>query len=94
MNSVFFELLDNGVLCYLDDILVYSRTVDEHLTILDKVFALLAKHKLYLKEKKCSLFLSRVNFLGHVVSSEGVAMESGKIDVVQKWPTPTTVTHV
>lgn len=94
MNSVFFELLDNGVLCYLDDILVYSRTVDEHLAILDKVFALLAKHKLYLKEKKCSLFLSRVNFLGHVVSSEGVAMESGKIDVVQKWPTPTTVTHV
>ena len=94
MNTIFFELLDNGVLCYLDDLLVYSRSVDEHLVLLDKVFALLAKHKLFLKEKKCSLFLSRVNFLGHVVSADGVAMESGKVDVVQKWPTPTTVTLV
>ena len=94
MNTIFFELLDNGVLCYLDDLLVYSGSVDEHLVLLDKVFALLAKHKLFLKEKKCSLFLSRVNFLGHVVSADGVAMESGKVDVVQKWPTPTTVTHV
>ena len=94
MNSIFFKLLDNGVLCYLDDLLVYSRTVDEHLVMLDKVFGLLAKHKLYLKEKKCHLFLSKVNFLGHVVSADGVAMESGKVEVVQKWPTPTTVTHV
>ena len=94
MNRIFFELLDNGVLCYLDDLLVYSRTVDEHLILLDKVFSLLSKHKLYLKETKCSLFLSKVNFLGHVVSSDGVAMESGKVEVVQKWPTPTTVTHV
>ena len=94
MNRIFFDLLDNGVLCYLDDLLIYSRTVDEHLQLLDRVFSLLAKHKLYLKEKKCSLFLKKVNFLGHVVSADGVAMETGKVDVVQKWPTPTTVTHV
>ena len=94
MNRIFFELLDNGVLCYLDDLLVYSRTVEEHLVLLDKVFGLLAKHKLYLKESKCSLFLKRVNFLGHVVSAEGVAMESGKVEVVRSWPTPRTVTHV
>ncbi|MDY6966716.1 MAG: reverse transcriptase family protein, partial [Halobacteriota archaeon] len=80
MNSIFFELLDNGVLCYLDDLLVYSRSVEEHLVMLDKVFGLLAKHKLYLKEKKCHLFLSKVNFLGHVVSADGVAMESGKVE--------------
>ena len=82
MNRIFFDLLDNGVLCYLDDLLIYSRTVSEHLQLLDRVFALLAKHKLYLKEKKCSFFLKKVNFLGHVVSADGVAMESGKVDVV------------
>lgn len=82
MNRIFFELLDCGVLCYLDDLLVYSRSVEEHMVLLDKVFGLLAKHKLFLKEKKCSLFLSRVNFLGHVVSADGVSMESGKVDVV------------
>ena len=94
MNRIFFELLDNGVLCYLDDLLVYSRTVEEHLVLLDKVFGLLAKHKLYLKESKCSWFLKRVNFLGHVVSAEGVAMESGKGEVVRSWPTSRIVTHV
>ena len=62
--------------------------------MLDKVFGLLAKHKLYLSESKCSLFLDKVNFLGHVVSAEGVSMESGKIDAVRAWPVPKTVTHV
>ena len=69
MNNIFFELLDEGVVCYLDDLLVYSRSVEEHVVLLDRVFALLRKHKLFLKESKCSLFLDRVNFLGHVVSS-------------------------
>ena len=57
MNSVFFDLLDNGVLCYLDDLLIYSKTIAEHHVLLDKVFALLNKNKLYIKESKCHLFL-------------------------------------
>lgn len=88
MNQVFFELLDCGVICYLDDLLIYSKTVESHRTLLDKVFALMAKHKLYLKEKKCHLFLERVNFLGHVVDEHGVSLESNKIDAVSKWPVP------
>ena len=75
MNQVFFELLDDGVVCYLDDLLLYSRNVPEHIILLNKVFSLLAKNKLFLKDSKCHLFLERVNFLGHVVSSEGVAVE-------------------
>lgn len=94
MNNIFFDLLDKGVLVYLDDVLVYSKTVEEHVRLLDEVFAIFQKYKLYLKESKCSLFMSRVNFLGHVVSAEGVSLESGKVDVVQKWPVPQTVTHV
>ncbi len=57
MNRVFFDLLDEGVLCYLDDLLIYSRTLEEHKQILDKVFALLNKNKLFIKESKCHLFL-------------------------------------
>ena len=57
MNAVFFELLDNGVLCYLDDLLLYSKNVAEHKILLDKVFSLLKKYKLYIKESKCHLFL-------------------------------------
>ena len=57
MNTIFFEMLDHGVLVYLDDVLIYSKTVEEHILLLDKVFALFQKHKLFLKEKKCSLFL-------------------------------------
>ena len=82
MNTIFFDLLDHGVLVYLDDVLVYSKNVADHVVLLNKVFALFAKHKLYLKESKCSLFLDKVNFLGHVVSSAGVSLETGKVDVV------------
>ena len=94
MNNIFFDLLDKGVLVYLDDVLVYSKTVEEHQVLLNQVFALFSKYKLYLKESKCSLFMERVNFLGHVVSSNGIELESGKVAVVEKWPVPTTVTHV
>ena len=75
MNQVFFELLDQGVVCYLDDLLIYSRDVEDHKRLLDKVFSLLSKNKLYLKDSKCHLFLERVNYLGHVVSAKGVEVE-------------------
>ena len=55
------------------------------------MFALLAKHKLYLKDSKCHLYLERVNFLGHVVDASGVSMEGGKLDAVKKWPEPQSV---
>ena len=57
MNNVFMDLLDSGVLVYMDDILVYSKTVAEHKILLHKVFDLLARNQLYVKEEKCSLFL-------------------------------------
>jgi hypothetical protein len=75
MNQVFFELLDAGVVCYLDDLLLYSKNIEEHIVLLDKVFTLLSKNKLFLKDSKCHLFLERVNFLGHVVSSNGIEVE-------------------
>lgn len=94
MNRVFFELLDNGVLCYLDDLLIYSKSVEEHKQLLDKVFSILQRNKLYIKEQKCHLFLEKVNFLGHVVDKNGLSVESGKVDAVSKWPVPQNVTQV
>lgn len=79
MNNVFFDLLDNGVLCYLDDLLLYTKDVDSHRVLLDKVFEILAKNRLYIKAKKCHLFLQRVNFLGHVVDANGVSLETNKV---------------
>lgn len=58
MNNVFFELLDEGVLCYLDDLLLYTKDVESHKRLLDKVFHILNKHKLFIKAKKCHLFLT------------------------------------
>lgn len=94
MNQVFFELLDKGVVIYLDDLLIYSRDVASHKKLLNDVFALLAKHKLYLKASKCHLYLERVNYLGHVVDAQGVSVEKGKVDCVKEWPVPQTVNQV
>ncbi len=82
MNNIFFDLLDEGVVCYLDDLLLYSRSVEEHQRLLMKLFQILSKNKLYLKANKCHLFLEEVNFLGHVVSAHGVTMEAGKLQAV------------
>lgn len=65
--------------------------MEEHKALLSKVFALLSKYKLFIKESKCHLFLESVNFLGHVVSGEGVSMEQGKLTAVKEWPAPINV---
>ena len=69
MNYVFFDLLDKGVLVYLDDVLLYSRMLDEHLVLLDAVFQKLADHQLHVKESKCHLLMASVEFLGHILDA-------------------------
>ena len=72
MNHVFFDLLDDCVVIYLDDLLIFSKSVEAHKAALHRVFARLAKHQLYLRPEKCALFLKRVEFLGHVFDHYGV----------------------
>lgn len=79
MNKILFQLLDKCALVYLDDILVYSRSVEQHIKDLDSVVQILAEHGLHLKESKCALFLESVEFLGHTISSKGVSVEQGKV---------------
>lgn len=75
----------------MDDLLIYSKNVPEHIKLLDHVFGLLSKNKLFLKDSKCHLFLEKVNFLGHIVSSDGTAVEQGKVDAMKNLPVPENV---
>ena len=81
-------------LVYLDDIIIFSKSVDEHLERLVRVLDRLRSAKLKLKPEKCSLFQKSISFLGHVISAEGVATDPAKIKAVSEWPVPTSVKEV
>ena len=78
----------------LDDILIYSGTVREHLEHLRKLFEVLRKQQLYGKIKKCAFMLSEVNFLRFIIGKEGIKVDPVKVGAITTWPTPTTITHV
>lgn len=94
MNQTFRALLDECVLVFLDDILVFSRSLEEHEQHLRRVLTILRENKLYAKESKCELVKTQVEFLGHIVSRTGVSMMEDKVRAVSEWPVPRTVTDV
>jgi transposase InsO family protein len=81
-------------LIYLDDIVVYSSTFDEHLERLEAIFQCLEDTGLKLKPSKCRFFQRKIKYLGHIVSSEGVGTDPEKISVLRNWPTPKSVQEV
>ena len=85
------DLLDVCVLVYMDDILIFSKSAEEHHQHVRQVFKHLNEKKWHVKQKKCALFLEEVEFLGHVVSSEGIKVTHDKIDAMKLWPQPKTV---
>ena len=91
MQEVFRDCLDRFVIVFLDDILVYSKTAEEHAAHLETVLALLRKHELYAKQSKCQFFRQKIKFLGHVISSEGISVDDDKIKAIQDWPVPQNV---
>ncbi|KAL5579150.1 hypothetical protein UlMin_011592 [Ulmus minor] len=94
MNRVFRAYLDKFVIVFIDDILIYSRSQEEHAEQLRTVLSTLSEHRLYAKFSKCEFWLDRVQFLGHVVSRDGISVDPAKIDAVSKWPVPTNVTEI
>lgn len=94
MNDILRPYLDKFVVVYLDDILIYSKTPEEHAEHLRKVLTLLRQHKLYAKFTKCHFGIRSVEFLGHIVSAEGIATDPRKIEAVVKWPQPRTLTEL
>ena len=94
MNSVFMPELDKFVVVFIDDILVYSKNKKEHAEHLRIVLTRLREHQLYAKFSKCDFWLKEVQFLGHVLSAEGVAVDPSKVKDVLDWKPPTTVHQV
>ena len=94
MNWVFRPFLDRFVIVFIDDILVYPRSEEEHAMHLRYVLQTLREHQLYAKFLKCEFWLDQVIFLGHVVSKDGIHVDPKKIEAVIDWPRPTTVTEV
>ena len=94
MESCLAELHLDWCIIYLDDIIIFSKDPDEHITRLEGVFEKLAKVGLKLKPSKCEFFCSSLKYLGHIVSRDGIATDPKKIEAIRNWPHPKTVTDV
>ena len=94
MNRVFSPYLDKFVIIFIDDILVYSGSSEEHLEHLKIVLQTLRERELYAKLRKCQFWLDRVSFLGHVISVERVSVDPKKIEAVVNWKPPKNVLEV
>jgi hypothetical protein len=94
MNKVFMEYLDKFVVVFIDDILIFSKIEEEHETHLRLVLEKLRAHQLYAKFSKCKFWLTKVAFLRHVISVEGVSMDPGKVKDVLDWMPLTNVSEI
>ena len=77
---------------FIDDILIYSRTREEHAEHLRIVLNILREKQLYVKLSKCDFWMSEIQFLGHVISAQGLSVDPSKVEVVLRWERPKTVT--
>nr|ADC55379.1 gag-pol polyprotein [Oryza brachyantha] len=94
MNKVFMEYLDKFVVVFIDDILIYSKSEEEHEQHLRIVLEKLREHQLYAKFSKCDFWLHEVKFLGHVINAQGVAVDPSNVESVIKWTPPKTVSQI
>ena len=88
MESCLGELHLDWCIIYLDDIIIFSKNPDDHITRLEGEFEKLAKAGLKLKPSKCEFFHSSLKYLGHIVSKEGIATDPRKIEAIRNWPCP------
>ena len=86
--DLFRKLLYKGVLVYLDDILVYSETFEEHLSLPQQVMDILSKANMKLKLAKCRFALRKLKWLGHIVSAQSLSPDPKKLDAIKHFPTP------
>ncbi|GJV88731.1 putative reverse transcriptase domain-containing protein [Tanacetum coccineum] len=94
MNRVCKPYLDKFVIVFINDILIYSRNKEEHANHLRIILELLKKEKLYAKFSKCDFWIRIVQFLGHLIDSQGLHVDPAKIEAVKNWASPTTPTEI
>ena len=94
MNRVFSPYLDKFVIVFIDDILVYSGSPEEHAEHLRTILHILRERQLYAKFSKCQFWLDKVDFLGHVISAKGISVDPHKIKAIVNWKPPKNVSEV
>ncbi|GJR02411.1 putative reverse transcriptase domain-containing protein [Tanacetum coccineum] len=94
MNRVCKPYLDKFVIVFIDDILIYSKDEKEHEEHLKAILGLLKEEKLYAKFSKCEFWISKVQFLGHVIDSRGIHVDPAKIESIKDWASPKTPTEI
>ncbi len=91
MNDIFRDMLDRWMIVFIDDILIYSNTREEHIHHVRSELKRLMQYQLYAKAEKCEFHQTSISFLGYIISQEGVAMDERKVKAVLEWPKPQTV---
>ena len=94
IDRVFGDLLFQGVVVYLDDVMIYADTLEEHQRLVREVLRRMELHQLSAKLSKCRFHQTSVEFLGHIVSQDGIAMDPKKVESISQWPRPTCVKDV
>jgi hypothetical protein len=94
MNHILRAFIGKFVVVYFDDILIYSKSFDEHINHIHQVLAVLRTEKLYGNIAKCTFCIDRIVFLGFVVSVQGIQVDNEKIKAIKEWPTPENVSQV
>jgi hypothetical protein len=94
MNKVFMEELDKFVVVFIDDILIYSKSREDHEHHLRVVLGRLRAHQLYAKLSNCEFWLEKISFLGHILIAEGIEVDPSKVDTVSKWKQPSNVSEI
>ena len=94
ISHILRDLIDAGVVAYIDDILIYSKTEEEHIELVKEVLRRLSDNNLAIEPEKCDWHVSRVDFLGYVISEQGIEMSDEKVESVKNWETPENVKDI
>lgn len=94
MNDILRPFLNKFCIIYFDDILIFNASLSDHLEHLRLILSSLCAHKLYLNLDKCSFASHNINFLGYVISGEGIHTDPSKISDIKSWPTPSSIIEV